>query len=73
MVAAAPEWQAGDCYVDRNAAWTEPFVAQITTFPNAANDDMADAMSQAVCWLLQAAMPSVTFSNAFTGEILARY
>ena len=25
MFAAAPEWQAGDWYVDRNAAWTEPF------------------------------------------------
>ena len=25
MFAAAPEWLAGDWYVDRNAAWTEPF------------------------------------------------
>jgi hypothetical protein len=25
MFAAAAEWQAGDWYVDRNAAWTEPF------------------------------------------------
>jgi predicted phage terminase large subunit-like protein len=73
MVAAAPEWQAGDWYVDRNAAWTEPFLAQITTFPNAANDDMSDGMSQAASWLLLASMPSVTFSNAFTGEIFARY
>jgi phage terminase large subunit-like protein len=30
---AAAEWQAGDWYVDRNAAWTEPFVEQITLFP----------------------------------------
>lgn len=73
MFAAAPEWQAGDWYVDRNAAWTEPFLEQITSFPNSAHDDMADAMSQAACWLLQARMPSVTFSNAFTGEILAQY
>jgi predicted phage terminase large subunit-like protein len=34
MFAAAPEWQAGDWYVDRNAAWTEPFIQQITMFPN---------------------------------------
>ncbi len=73
MVAAAPEWQAGDWYVDRNAAWTEPFVEQITTFPNAANDDMADAMSQAASWLLSATMLSVTISHAFSGQILAQY
>jgi phage terminase large subunit-like protein len=42
MFAAAPEWQAGDWYVDRNAAWTEPFIEQITMFANARNDDQAD-------------------------------
>ena len=50
---AAAEWQAGDWFVDRNAAWSEPFIEQITMFPNAAHDDMADAMSQASAWLLQ--------------------
>jgi predicted phage terminase large subunit-like protein len=49
--AAAPEWQAGDWYVDRTAAWTDPFVDQITTFPFAAHDDMCDFMSQAAIWL----------------------
>ena len=47
MFAAAPEWQAGDWHVARNAAWAEPFVQQITMFPMAAHDDMADMMSQA--------------------------
>jgi len=51
MYAAAPEWQAGDWYVERNAAWTEPFLQQITMFPNARNDDQADMMSQASIWL----------------------
>jgi hypothetical protein len=45
MFIAAPEWQAGDWYADRNAAWTEPFVEQITIFPNAAHDDMCDMMT----------------------------
>ena len=71
--AAAPEWQAGDWHVDRNAAWSAPFIEQITTFPNGAHDDMADAMSQAATWLLRTRMPTVTISNAFTGEILPRY
>jgi hypothetical protein len=51
MFAASGEWQAGDWYVDRNAAWAEPFIQQITMFPGAAHDDMADMMSQASIWL----------------------
>ncbi len=73
MFAAAPEWQAGDWYVDRNAAWTEPFIEQITMFPNAANGDMCDMMSQAAAWLVRSRMFTFTISNAFTGEILEQY
>lgn len=51
MFAVAPEWQAGDWYVDRTAAWTEPFIQQITMFPTAAHDDMCDMMSQAGIYL----------------------
>lgn len=46
MFAVAPEWQAGDWFVDRYAAWTEAFVEQIVMFPRAKNDDMCDAMSR---------------------------
>ena len=53
MYAAAAEWQAGDWYVSRNAAWTEPFIDQITMFPAARHDDMVDAMTQAAAWLLR--------------------
>jgi predicted phage terminase large subunit-like protein len=68
MYAAAAEWQAGDWLVDRNAAWTEPLVEQLTMFPNAAHDDMCDMMSQAAAWLLQASIPTVQIYNAFTGR-----
>jgi len=68
MFAAAPEWQAGDWYVDRNAAWTGPFIDQITMFPAGHHDDMADMMSQAASWLLQASIPTVRIYNAFTGQ-----
>jgi len=68
MFAAAPEWQAGDWYVDRNAAWTGPFIDQITMFPAGHHDDMADMMSQAASWLLQATIPTVQIYNAFTGQ-----
>jgi predicted phage terminase large subunit-like protein len=67
MFSAAAEWQAGDWYIDRNAAWAEPFVQQITMFPNAAHDDMCDMMSQASAWLLQANTITVSITNAFTG------
>lgn len=45
--AVCGEWQAGDWYVDRNAAWCEPFVDEITKFPGVRNDDRSDMMSQA--------------------------
>jgi predicted phage terminase large subunit-like protein len=51
MFAIAPEWQAGDWYVDRNAAWAELFVQQITMFPTAAHDDMCDMMTQVGIYL----------------------
>jgi predicted phage terminase large subunit-like protein len=49
--AMAPEWQAGDWYVPRNAAWIEPFLTQLLMFPAARNDDMVDATSQAAIYL----------------------
>ncbi len=52
-------------YVDRNAAGMEPFIEQITTFPNAAHDDMADMMMKASAWLLQANWPTVTISTVY--------
>ena len=70
MFAAAAEWQAGDWFVDRNAAWSEPFIEQITLFPNAAHDDMADAMSQASAWLLQHRRGGWWVTDAFTGRVI---
>ena len=69
MFAAAAEWQAGDWLVDRNAAWTEPFIEQLTTFPNAKNDDMCDSMSQAAAWLLPRRRSGLRITHAFTGEV----
>jgi predicted phage terminase large subunit-like protein len=59
MYAAAASWQSGDWYVARNAAWTEPLIEQITMFPAARHDDMADAMSQAAAWLLRTPVHTV--------------
>jgi len=68
MFAVAAEWQAADWFLSRNAAWTQPFIEQIITFPAGRHDDMADAMSQAASWLLQANVSTVEIYNAFTGK-----
>ena len=51
MMAASPEFQARNWYVERKGPWTNKFVDQLTVFPNARNDDIADAVSQASIWL----------------------
>jgi predicted phage terminase large subunit-like protein len=53
MFAACGEWQSGNWYVDRNAAWTDPFIEEITKFPTAKHDDQCDAMTQLSTWLQQ--------------------
>jgi predicted phage terminase large subunit-like protein len=68
FMASAPEWEAGDWYVDRNAAWTEPLIQQLTAFPNAAHDDMADMISQASIWLQTRGMGVVGFWTKQAGN-----
>lgn len=53
MFAVCGEWQSGNWYVPRNAAWTDPFIQSITTFPAYKYDDDADAMTQAGIYLQQ--------------------
>jgi predicted phage terminase large subunit-like protein len=51
MYAVAGEWQAHNWYIDRNAAWSGPFVDHITKFPGVRHDDDVDAMTQAGIYL----------------------
>jgi predicted phage terminase large subunit-like protein len=51
LVAAAPEFQAHNWLVERNGPWTHKLVEQLTMFPNAKNDDITDAITQAAIWL----------------------
>jgi predicted phage terminase large subunit-like protein len=68
MHAMAPEWQAGDWYVHRNAPWAGDFIKQITIFPAARHDDMCDVVSQAAAWLGQIPLHDTYICDAFTGE-----
>jgi phage terminase large subunit-like protein len=56
--------------MSRNAAWTEAFVEQITTFPNARHDDMCDMMTQAAAWLLQHRGRGWQVTDAFSGRVI---
>lgn len=51
VVATAPEFQAKNWWVERTGAWAHKIAEQLTMFPNARNDDIADAVSQAAVWL----------------------
>ena len=48
--ACAPIIEAGNFYLPARATWVEPFISQATLFPAARNDDMVDAVSQALNW-----------------------
>lgn len=51
LVATSPEIQARNWFIERNGAWTHKLVEQLTMFPNAKCDDIADSISQCAVWL----------------------
>lgn len=51
MYGAAGEFQAHNVYVSRVAAWTEDVIHQLTKFPAAKYDDIADMITQAIIYL----------------------
>lgn len=44
--AVTPIIEAGNFYVPRDAEWTEDFINELVSFPNAAHDDQVDALTQ---------------------------
>lgn len=51
LMAVAPEFAAHNWYFERHGTWTNEIVSQLTMFPNARHDDLADCVSQAAVWL----------------------
>jgi predicted phage terminase large subunit-like protein len=68
MQAASAEWQAGDWFVSRNAAWTVLFLLQLWMFPGGRNDDQCDAMSQLAIYLQKR-----SFQNGWFGQLTAQF
>ncbi|MDD3494205.1 MAG: phage terminase large subunit, partial [Candidatus Thermoplasmatota archaeon] len=52
--AASPEVEAGNVYIPDPsiAPWVHDFIEECAAFPNGANDDQVDAMTQALIWLV---------------------
>jgi predicted phage terminase large subunit-like protein len=51
MYAAAGDFQGHNVFIDRNAAWSEIVLEQVTKFPAAKYDDVADMVTQAITYL----------------------
>lgn len=52
--AVSPAIESGHVYVPENEPWVAEFIDQFTAFPAAKNDDMVDAASQALTYLIHA-------------------
>ncbi len=52
LSAVAPLFEAGNIYVPQRMPWTEGYIGELCAFPNASNDDQADATSQALDYLV---------------------
>jgi len=64
MHCPARERQAGDWYVDAQAS-----VDRLShNTPASRNDDKADAMTQAACFLIRYQLPTVESHDFFTGQ-----
>jgi len=51
--AASKYVEGGSVRLPKWAPWLETFLEEATSFPNAANDDQVDALTQAVAWFVE--------------------
>ena len=51
--AVTPLYRGGNVYLPLHAPWLAEYRTQLSTFPYAGNDDMLDATSQALTWMLK--------------------
>jgi predicted phage terminase large subunit-like protein len=63
--AIAPLIESGRVYLPHNASWLADFLAQASSFPSGAFDDMVDALSQGLSYMSRS---SGSFTAAATGK-----
>ena len=49
--AVSPLFEAGNVFINPDASWTDKYIDELCTFPNAKNDDQVDATAQALLTL----------------------
>ena len=55
-----PVVEAGNVYLPASATWLDAFISEFSLFPASKNDDMVDAMVQAINYCSQRTAPSMT-------------
>jgi predicted phage terminase large subunit-like protein len=55
LMAVTPLIQAGQVYLPKGIGWADTLKSEAGAFPNGAHDDMLDALSQALNWMMAAA------------------
>jgi predicted phage terminase large subunit-like protein len=51
MVAQSAKIEAGHVYLPKDAPWLATFLRELLAFPNGANDDQVDSVSQFLIWM----------------------
>ena len=51
MVAQSAKIEAGHLYLPKDAPWLATFLRELLAFPNGANDDQVDSVSQLLIWM----------------------
>ena len=65
MVAQSAKIEAGHVYLPKDAPWLATFMRELLAFPNGANDDQVDSVSQLLIWMQQFGQRPMTFVLPF--------
>ena len=65
MVAQSAKIEAGHVYLPKDAPWLATFMRELLAFPNGANDDQVDSVSQLLIWMQQFGQRPMTFHPPF--------
>ena len=65
MVAQSAKIEAGHIYLPKDAPWLATFMRELLAFPNGANDDQVDSVSQLLIWMQQFGQRPMTFVLPF--------
>jgi predicted phage terminase large subunit-like protein len=74
-IAVTPMLEAGNVYLKRGAKFSEELMDEAALFPGGKNDDMVDAMTQALSQTERRVKPSASFSGAGrkSGDMFKKY